>query len=101
MYFARMVTLTSANTNYTLRTLLSGVTHLPLTVASVTLQVPETNTNDVARGDSSMSSMTTGKTLHPGDSETIEPAEGVLDLGRMTVRSDGAGQKLFVEGWTR
>ena len=100
------VTLTSANTNYALSSLLPANTNLMLSELTLTgypgIDGTGQNSNDVLIGISGLSTTNFGAKVAAGQSETFRAGDkGCIDPTQVYVRSAGASQKLLVNGRTR
>ena len=99
-YAGITVTLTAADTNYSLGTLLAGIeTGFIGTGKEVTIQLDEENVAGtyVLIGDSKLSATRRGYRLNRGESRTYRGDADVIPIGRMYVRSNNASVKLSVE----
>ena len=109
-YVAVTITLTSANTNYEILTLVNAV----LALATAPSEAPGAcrvvniqahpgidgsggNTNDVLIGDAELATTRIGYVLNPGGSRAYESTSQNALVGGIYARSAGAGQKLNVE----
>jgi hypothetical protein len=107
-YVAVQVTLTAANTNYNLQTLVNAALAGAAAVApgacrEFNLQAHPGidgsggNTNDILIGDADLSTTYLGYILQPGASRTYRSDFGNAQNSVIYVRSAGTGQKLNVE----
>lgn len=96
MYIGVQVTLTSANTNYNLKTLIEAIEPmLQGQVDEATIQADE-GTGTVLVEDASLSGTRYGYVLNPGDSRTYR-MPGRIRTGEIYLRSATAGKKVNVE----
>jgi hypothetical protein len=97
--FYGVVTLTNADTNYNLYSLISAIKSTAArNCAQLELLAPLANTNNVAVGPGSMAALTDGDQMIAGDSRNFSGGGGAnpVSVTEIFVRSDGAGQKLAV-----
>lgn len=93
------VTLTSANTNYRLSTLLTAIdATLPQSFYEIQLQSDPANANRVFVGDVNLSGSRMGISLSAGNARSYNSfTDGKVDPAMIYLRSDGAGIKVNVE----
>lgn len=100
-YVAATVTLTLANTNYNLLTLLQAIeTNCPSTARELLIQSHSDNASTVLVGDAALSGIRCGYELALGQSRTYRSSIQHVLLGSIYVRSSGTSQKLNVEVMT-
>lgn len=93
------VTLTNANQNYDLATLLLAVNaNERIHAASIVLQAEFANTGDVLIGDATMTATSFGMRLQPGDAWNLDSGGGAnrVHLNEFQARSAAAGQKVNI-----
>lgn len=93
------VTLTNANQNYDLATLLVAVNAAERIHAStITLQADSANTGDILIGDASMTASSFGVRLTPGETMLLDSggAANRVHLNEYQARSAAAGQKVNI-----
>lgn len=97
MYIARTLTLTSADTNYNVGTLLAAAlgASLPQTNCDELLVQSEATADDVLIGDATLSGSNYGYKLTPGQSRTYR-TKG-MQVGWFNLRSPEAGATVNVE----
>lgn len=95
--FSGFVTLTSANTNYNLFSLVSTIDpNAAVNVAQ--LLIINEGTNTISKGKSTMAALTDGDQIIPTDSRNYSNGySNGVSMSNIWVRSDGAAQKLWVE----
>lgn len=97
-YVGVTVTITLANQNYNLLTLLQAIeANCPPTARELVIQSHSDNASTVLVGDGSLSGTRCGYELALGQSRTYRSSIQHVLLGSIFVRSAGAGQKLNVE----
>jgi len=93
------VTLTAANTNYSLRTLVRAIdSTIDDTAKQIDIVADVGNASPVLIGDASLSGTRYGNSLTAGDSVTIK-GRGFVHLSNLNARSTGTTQKVLVTLW--
>jgi len=99
--FYRIITLTNANQNYSLYSLMVLVdANVARNFMQLQISAPDSNTNNIALGANTMAGITDGDQLFPTSSRNLESSNGKNEISvtNKFVRSDAAGQKLFIRG---
>jgi len=97
-YVAATVTLTAANTNYSLLALLQAIEpNCPPTAREVVIQSHSGNGSAVLVGDANLTALRCGYELGVGQSRTYRSGIQHVLIGSLFARSAGAAQKLNVE----
>lgn len=99
MFFIRNITLTAADTNYRLYTLLNAAdSRIPARCAEIQIQAATANTAKVLIGDGGLSGSVFGKELNAESSTTIGAGSNsnTVPLKNLWARSASAGQVLNI-----
>lgn len=98
--FSGVITLTDANTNYNLYTLMATIlTNVGRSFARIYFEAPQANSNAIARGNNSMADMVSGdKIFNALDTDVLQSGAGINSISATNIwlRSDGASQKLMI-----